>query len=115
MKVELMALALLFAFVGFINSNMGPGVADKGTPSFAFLSDVIPSNIFRSDALPFNAIPSNAAQSNRASQIGIDPLWKPTPEIQALLFGLQAAIGCVMVAYFMRQRKKSSDPEWDWR
>ncbi len=115
MKAELMALALLFAFVGFINSNVGPGVADKGTQSIAFLSDIIPSNIVPSDAFPFNAFPSNAAQSNGAPQLGIDPFWKPTPEVQALLFGLQAAIGCVMVAYFMRHRKKSSDPELDWR
>lgn len=108
MKAELMALALLFAFIGFINSQVGPGVADKGTQTLATLSDIIPSNIVPSDAFPFST-----TSYNSAPQLGIDPLWKPTPEIQALLFGLQAAIGCVMVAYFMRHRKKSSDPEWD--
>jgi ABC-type cobalt transport system substrate-binding protein len=91
MKTELMALALLFAFIGFVNSQIVP-----------------------SDAFPFSAALSNAASSNGAPQLGIDPLWKPTPEIQALLFGLQAAaIGCAMVAYFMRHMKKSSDPERD--
>lgn len=108
MKAELMALALLFAFVGLINSQVGPGVADKGTQTIASLSNIIPSNIVPSDVFPFGA-----ASSNSAPQLGMDPLWKPTPEIQALLFGLQAAIGCVMVAYFMCHRKKSSDPEWD--
>ncbi len=115
MKAELMALALLFAFVGFINSQLGPGVADKSAESIAFLSDIVPSNIVPSNAFLFNAFPSIAAQSNGASKLGIDPLWKPNPEVQALLFGLQAAIGCVMFVYFMRHRKKSSDPEWDWR
>ncbi len=115
MKAELMALALLFAFVGFINSQVGPGVADKGTQTIASLSDIIPSNIVPSNAFPFNVFPSSATKSSGAPQLGIDPLWKPAPEIQALLFGLQAAIGCVMVAYFMRHRKKSIDPEWDWR
>ncbi len=108
MKAELMALALLFAFVGFINSQVGPGVDDKGMLSTASLSDIIPSGAF-----PFNALPSNAASSSGVPQLGMDPFWKPTPEIQALLFMLQAAIGCIMVAYFMRHRKKSSDPEWD--
>lgn len=88
MKAELMALALLFAFVGFINSYVGPGAGDKATEFIAFLA-------------------------NGAYPPWIDPLWQPSPETQALLFGLQAAIGCVMVAYFLRYRKKSSDLEWD--
>lgn len=89
MKAELMALALLFAFIGFINSYVGPGAGDRATESIAFLTN------------------------NIAYPPWIDPLWQPTPEIQALLFGLQAAIGCVMLAYFLHNRKKSIDPEWD--
>ena len=90
MKAELMALALLFAFVGFINSQLGPGADDKAAQSLAFLSD-----------------------GAKPPWMDIDTLWQPTPEVQALLFGLQAAIGCVMAAYFLRYRKKSRDPEWD--
>jgi len=88
MKAELMALALLFALFGFINSRLGPGVDDRAAESVAYLADVI-------------------------HQPWIDPLWQPTPEIQALLLGLQGAIGCIMVAYFLRHRKRVSDPEWD--
>ena len=62
MKAELMALALLFALVGFINSRLGPGVDDRAAESVAYLADVI-------------------------HQPWIDTLWQPTPAIQALLLG----------------------------
>ena len=89
MKAKLMALALLFAFVGFINSQLGPGVDDRSAEVIAFLA-------------------------NGALQPWIDPLWQPSLEIQALLLGSQVAIGCIMVAYFLRHRQKmGSDIEWD--
>jgi cobalt transport protein len=89
MKVELMALALLFAFVGFINAQLGPAVGDRAAQFIAFLADGV--------LKPW-----------------IDPHWLPSPEIQALLLGLQVAIGCIMVAYFLRHRRdKSCDLEWD--
>ncbi len=89
MKAELMALALLFAFFGFINSQVGPAVGDKAAKSLSLIA----SGAFR----PW-----------------IDPLWHPSTGIQVIMLGLQAAIGCIMVAYFLRHRKElSCDPEWD--
>ncbi len=102
MKSELLALALLIAFVGFINTHAGPDAGERATQSIAFLADgAYPTWIDLSWIdLPWTDLPK------------IDPFWKPTPGIQALLFGLQAA-GCIMAVYFLRHRKKSSDREWD--
>jgi ABC-type cobalt transport system substrate-binding protein len=89
MKAELMALALLFAFVGFINSQLGPAVGDRAAQFMAAVADGV-------------------------LQPWIDPHWLPSPAIQALLLGLQVAIGCIMVAYFLRHRReKRPIPEWD--
>jgi cobalt transport protein len=88
MKAELMALALLFAFVGFINSQVGPAVGDRAAQSMS-------------------------AMANGVFQPWIDPLWQPSPAIQALLLGLQVAIGFIMVAYFLRQRSVER-PDMDW-
>ena len=101
MKSELLALALLIAFVGFINTHVGPDTGERATQSIAFLADgAYPTWIDLSWIdLPWTDLPK------------IDPLWQPTPEIKALLFGLQVA-GCVVAVYFLRHRKKSSDHEW---
>ena len=103
MRSELLALALLIAFVGFINTHVGPDAGERATQSIAFLADgaYTPRIDLPWTDLPWIDLPR------------IDPLWKPTPEIQAILFGLQAAIGCVVAVYFLRHRKKSSDHEWD--
>jgi ABC-type cobalt transport system substrate-binding protein len=101
MKSELLALALLIAFVGFMNVHMGPDAGERTTQSIAFLANgAYPSWIDLSWIdLPWTALPE-------------DPLWKPAPGAQALLFGLQVA-GCITAVYFLRRRKKSSEREWD--
>lgn len=89
MKAKLMMLALSFAFVGFINSQVGPAVDDE--------------------ALQFIGLLAVGAH-----QTWIDPLWHPGPGIQAILLGLQAALGFIMVAYFLRHRQdKRRDLDWD--
>jgi ABC-type cobalt transport system substrate-binding protein len=101
MKSELLALALLIAFVGFMNAHMGPDAGERATQSIAFLANgAYPTWIDLSWIdMPWTDLPK-------------DPLWKPTPGVQALLFVLQAA-GCIMAVYFLRHRKKSSEREWD--
>lgn len=90
MKVELMALALLFAALGFVNAHASPG----------------------SDGRAFQAIGDLTGSSN---YLWIKSAWQPSRELQIVLFGLQVAIGFVMLAYFLRHRKeeKSIDPDWD--
>lgn len=90
MKAELMALALLFAALGFINSHASTGSDDRAVQMIGDLT-------------------------GNSYQPWINPSWQPSREVQILLFGLQAAIGFVMLAYFMRHRKdeKSIDPDWD--
>jgi hypothetical protein len=94
MKSELLALALLIAFVGFMNVHMGPDAGERTTQSIAFLANgAYPSWIDLSWIdLPWTALP-----------------WTALPK--ALLFGLQVA-GCITAVYF-RRRKKSSEREWD--
>ena len=101
MKSELLALALLIAFVGFMNAHMNTDAGERATRSIAFLADgAYPSWIDLSWInLPWTDLPKG-------------PLWKPPPGVQALLFGLQAT-GCITAVYFLRHRKKSSDREWD--
>ncbi len=103
MKSDLLALALLIAFVGFISTHVGPDAGERATQSIAFLADgAYPTWIDLSWIdLPWTTPPTR------------DPFWQPTPEIKALLFGLQVAIGCVVAVYFLRHRKKSNDHEWD--
>jgi ABC-type cobalt transport system substrate-binding protein len=83
MKAKLMALALLFAFIGFINSHAG-AVANGSV---------------------VQGIKDGSLQSWLASY------WHPSPEVQGLLFLLQAAVGVFMVAYFLQSQKKK---EIDW-
>ena len=42
------------------------------------------------------------------------PLWKPKPETESMLFALQAAIGAIIIGYFIgyeRARKKFSSAD----
>lgn len=89
MKAELMALALLFAALGFVNSHASPGSDGRAAQMIVGLTG--------------------------SYQTWLNPSWQPSREVQILLFGLQAAIGLVMLAYFLRHRKdeKSIDPEWE--
>ncbi|MDM7913224.1 MAG: hypothetical protein QUS09_09020 [Methanotrichaceae archaeon] len=101
MKSELLALALLIAFVGFMNAHMGPDAGETATQSIAFLADgAYPSWI----DLPWINLPW--------TDLPKDSLWKPTSRVQALLFGFQVA-GCIIAVYFLRHRKKSDEREWD--
>jgi hypothetical protein len=106
MKSELLALALLIAFVGFMNVHMGPDTGERATQSMAFLANgAYPSWIDLSWIdLPWTDLPW--------TDLPRDTLWKPTPGVQALLFSLQVA-GCITAVFFLRRRKKSSDREWD--
>ncbi len=89
MKAELMALALLFAGLGFINSHASPG----------------------SDGQAVQMIGELTGSSYHQ---WIDPSWQPSRGVQILLFGLQAAIGLLMLAYFVRHRKERRSTESDW-
>jgi hypothetical protein len=99
MKSELLALALLIAFVGFMNVHMGPDTGERATQSMAFLANgAYPSWIDLSWIdLPWTDLPK-------------DTLWKPTPGVQALLFSLQVA-GCIAAVYFLRHHKKSKSSD----
>lgn len=85
MKAKLMALALLFAFIGFINSHAG-AVADG------------------------KAVVEGIKDGSLQSWLSIS--WHPSQEVQGLLFLLQAAVGCAMVVYFLKSQRKSSDLDW---
>jgi ABC-type cobalt transport system substrate-binding protein len=85
MKAKLMALALLFAFIGFINSQAGTVANGRAV---------------------VEGIKGGSLQSWLVSS------WHPSPEVQGLLFLLQAAVGCAMVVYFLRSQKKSKDLDW---
>jgi len=90
MKAELMALALLFALIGYVNSYVGPAAADRSMESIPFLNEA--------GILP-----------------GIDSSWQPNGQIQAFLYILQAALGGAMVLYFIRHRRRErSSREWDY-
>ncbi len=89
MKAELMALALLFAALGFINSHATSGSNDKAVQVIGDLT-------------------------GSSHQTWLNLSWQPSREVQILLFGLQAAIGFVMRAYFMRHRKDETSIDSDW-
>ena len=37
------------------------------------------------------------------------PLWKPPPETESMLFALQAAIGAIVIGYFLGYEKARKD------
>jgi ABC-type cobalt transport system substrate-binding protein len=87
MKLKLMALALAFALVGFINSHAADTAATYGK---GFIAD------FTSGALlPWI-------------------VWHPDPVLQSLLFVLQGALGCTLILYVIQsQRRTAEDLKWD--
>ena len=95
MKAKLMAMALLFAILGYVNSHAA---------SYGFSSDWI--------AGTFLYI------TGGASEAWFSSLWQLCSGVQNLLFLLQAAIGFVMIAYFLRwqrttQKRSQDDTNWD--
>jgi cobalt/nickel transport protein len=87
MKAKLMALAILFALLGFINSHAGAS-ANEGAAKVV------------------------SGMSEATYQYGFSPAWHPSPEVQGLLFVLQAAVGCLMIGYFLRHHKERSEADW---
>jgi|GEM_PF-1552425 len=87
MKVKMMAIALAFALVGFVNSHAADTAATYGR---GFIADLTSGAM-----LPWIA-------------------WHPDPLLQNLLFVLQGALGCALIVCIVQWQKKAvNDPKWD--
>jgi hypothetical protein len=87
MKVKLMALALAFALVGFINSHAADTATTYGK---GFIADLTSGAL-----LPWIT-------------------WHLDPSLQNLLFVIQGALGCALILHIIQsQRRTAEDLKWD--